>query len=257
MDLRGDTNDRLGILNRGNGSGQISVNGNFVRYQGKRIGTFTGGIGLAPLVVTFNSNATIAAVQALAAHITYSSVGDFVQPVEKIVWFTLTDGEGAASSPAIKFVNIVPVNDAPVLSVVPDVFYTLNGSSVGLLASATALIDTDSPRFNTGSLFISFTDGHDRTEQIEIGGRFTRTGNDVFLDGVLIGLVHPQRTGVGQPLFIRFNYNATLAVVDELYQSIQFRTIGSDSLATRIVSVKLRDHAGGIGSATVNVNVTA
>jgi VCBS repeat-containing protein len=63
--------DAIGIRNQGGGTGRIGLNGSNVTYGGVTIGSFTGGTGGAPLVVTLNASATAAAVQALAASITF------------------------------------------------------------------------------------------------------------------------------------------------------------------------------------------
>src|SRR5258708_14554817 len=46
--------DQLGIRNQGSAAGQIGIVGNNVQFGGVTIGTFTGGGGSTPLVVTFN-----------------------------------------------------------------------------------------------------------------------------------------------------------------------------------------------------------
>jgi Ca2+-binding RTX toxin-like protein len=112
----GGSGDRLTILNQGTGAGQISVSGNVVSYQGVQIGTFGGGTnGATPLGVTFDPDATPAAVQALIRAIAYSSVSDALSTYAIIVKFVVTDGDGGTSSEVFAEIDITGVNDAPVL----------------------------------------------------------------------------------------------------------------------------------------------
>ena len=68
-----NANDILGITNQGTAFGQIGVNGANVTYSGTTIGTFTGGSGGTNLVVTFNGNATAAAVSTLMNEINFKT----------------------------------------------------------------------------------------------------------------------------------------------------------------------------------------
>ena len=90
--------DVLAIRNEGSGAGQISVSGGNVSYGGTLIGTFTGGSGGANLIVTFNSNTTPAAAQALLRNVTYHNT-DTTAPTTgaRTVRFVLTDGDGGTS----------------------------------------------------------------------------------------------------------------------------------------------------------------
>ncbi|MCP4964147.1 MAG: hypothetical protein GY926_02820, partial [bacterium] len=57
--------DILGIRNQGHGTGEISVAGWGVAYEGTLIGSFEGGANGDDLVITLNASATPAALQAL------------------------------------------------------------------------------------------------------------------------------------------------------------------------------------------------
>ncbi len=90
--------DRLEIRNVGTDPGQIGVSGNTVTYGGTAIGTFSGGAGLSPLVVSFNASANPEAAQALARNITYRSVTNAPSQDPRTVVFSLADGDGGTSS---------------------------------------------------------------------------------------------------------------------------------------------------------------
>jgi hypothetical protein len=100
----GTSRDSLAILSHGM-SRPISVSGNTVLDNGVAIGTFTGGTGTTPLVITFNSNATIADAQAVARSITFRSIGHFAHKTD--VNFQLTDGDGGVSNLASLTLDII------------------------------------------------------------------------------------------------------------------------------------------------------
>jgi ELWxxDGT repeat protein len=108
-------NDRLRIQNVGTGPGQIGVTDSQVTYGGVTIGKRTGGVGTTPAVVEFNQNATPAAVQALVRALTFITLGDAPSPLTRTLTLKLSDGDGGISGVATKLVNVVAVNDAPVL----------------------------------------------------------------------------------------------------------------------------------------------
>jgi hypothetical protein len=64
-----------------------------------------GGKGTTPLVITFNSNATIADAQQLLRSITFRSIGHFQHQTDVNV--TLTDGDGGVSNVATLSLNVV------------------------------------------------------------------------------------------------------------------------------------------------------
>ena len=111
----GTSNDRLAIRNEGTGSGQIGISGANVTYNfgagAVTIGTWTGGTGVTPLVITFNASSTPAAVQALIRNITYANVSDDPSTAARTVRFVLTDGDGGTSTRRRKTINVTAVVD--------------------------------------------------------------------------------------------------------------------------------------------------
>ncbi|MFJ2985876.1 MULTISPECIES: Ig-like domain-containing protein [unclassified Pseudomonas] len=95
--------DSLGIRSVGTGAGQISVSGSTVSYGGVAIGSVAGGTGGANLVVTFNANATAAAVQALVRSITYDNgnAGNGIGQASRSISVTVNDGDGGTSGAAL------------------------------------------------------------------------------------------------------------------------------------------------------------
>ncbi len=91
-----NANDLLGITNQGTGFGQIGVNGSNITYSGTTIGTFTGGTGGSSLVVTFNGNATAAAVSSLMNEINFETASS--STATRTVQFTFTPSAGNGSA---------------------------------------------------------------------------------------------------------------------------------------------------------------
>ena len=121
--------DRLAIRNQGDGAGQISIDGRIVKYGSTQIGTFIGGSGTDPLVITFNANATPAAAQALLQNISYSNVSQNPSITSRTVSFVLTDGEGGISNTASKTLNVQAVNDAPFIGASVTQYDSLSGTT--------------------------------------------------------------------------------------------------------------------------------
>nr|WP_306790067.1 cadherin-like domain-containing protein [Methylomonas fluvii] len=142
----GQAEDRLAIRNQGTTSGQIGVSGNTVTYGGVVIGSFTGGTdGTTPLVISFNSNANAAAVQALGRNITYQNVSDAPSSLVRTLQGYLTDGDGGTSNVVSGSLSITASNDAPVVT---SASLTLSeGQTVTLSAANFGVSDPDNTSF--------------------------------------------------------------------------------------------------------------
>ncbi|MFO0870000.1 MAG: dockerin type I domain-containing protein [Pirellulales bacterium] len=102
--------DRLGVRNLGTSGGEIGIAGNSVTYSGVPIGVFSGGQGTAPLVVQFNDQATIPAVEALLHNLTYANTAADPGGASKYVRLQLTDDTGKTSNVATQQVLLSPSN---------------------------------------------------------------------------------------------------------------------------------------------------
>lgn len=92
--------------------GQIGLTGSTVTYGGVGIGTFTGGSYTTPLVVTFNANASSAAVQALVRAITFRTSGVYSPEVAfRTVQFQLTDSDGRYAA-VVQNVGLYSINSS-------------------------------------------------------------------------------------------------------------------------------------------------
>src|SRR5688572_22795035 len=153
----GSADDRLAIRNQGAAAGEIGVSGSNVTYGGTTIGTFTGGSGTTPLVVTFNASSSAAAAQALMRNITFANVSETPSTAARTVRFVLTDGDGGTSNAATKTINVAAVNDTPAVAA----------------DNATVTVDEGQTAQNTGTY--SDVDGGNVTIATSVG-TITKTG---------------------------------------------------------------------------------
>lgn len=248
--------DRLEIRNQGSGSGQIGVSAGNVLFGGVVIGSFSGGAGTTPLLVSFTSAASPEAVQALVRQITFRTLGDHPSSLARTIRFRLNDGHGGISLAKDRVVNVIRVNDAPELGGISgSIGYTQNAAAVTLAPAAT-VSDPDSLNFATGKLSVQIISGADASNRLLIGGPFTLSGNDVQLNGVTIGTRNAGGGGGTTKLEITFNANATRAIVEQLVRAIRFKTVDGASTEQRIVKFSLLDGDGGASNQpTKGVNV--
>ncbi|MBT3056662.1 MAG: DUF4347 domain-containing protein, partial [Candidatus Thiodiazotropha sp. (ex Codakia orbicularis)] len=170
--------DRFSIFNQGTDTGEIGLSGGNVTYSGTLIGTVTGGTGVDPLTVTFNSNATSATVTALVRNITYEN-SNLENPADgtRSVTIDITDGDGASSQTQNLTLNVSSVNDAPVVDlngadgagVDFAVTFTEDGGAVSVVDTDATISDVDNTTYQNLSINLSgFLDGV--SEQITIAG---------------------------------------------------------------------------------------
>ncbi len=107
----GTADDRLSIRNQGTGAGEIGVSLSDVTFGGVTIGTFVGGAGTTPLVITLNASSSPVAAEALLRNITFSNVSTDPSIVSRVVSATLDDGDGGVSQGTTQTVNVIAVPD--------------------------------------------------------------------------------------------------------------------------------------------------
>ncbi len=248
-DIGAGSMDRTAIQHAGFQNGQIGVSGSSVKYSNQVIGTFTGGAGATPLVISLNANATPAKVQSLLRSISFESQGDTPKAGVRQLRFVLTDGDGGTSLTRTALITVTPVNDAPVLApaIGGSVNYQQNAASIGLLPTTT-LTDPDSSNFAGGVLLVRIVAGQNTSNRLTIGGSFVLSGSDVQLNGTSIGTLN-NGGGVGLArLEITFNSNASKAIVQQLIRSIRFQTVNGTSTAQRLIDFTVSDGDGGLSN---------
>src|SRR5215211_5119966 len=244
----GTVDDRLEIRNEGTGAGQIGVSGANVTFGGTTIGTFAGGSGTTPLVVTFNASSSPAAAQALVRNITYRNVSESPATAPRTVRFVLSDGDGGTSAPATRAVSVTSVNDAPVLA-------GIEGTAVSYVESV------DSPPGTsqiTNSLTISDVDSTNLT-----GATVQITTACQPAEDVLVFTNQNNISGsyVAATCTLTLSGSASLANYQTALRSVSYETTSDTPNTTmRVVTFQVDDgqaqnHAS--NTQTRNVTVTA
>jgi Ca2+-binding RTX toxin-like protein len=109
--------DRISIRNQGNGIGQIGLDGRIINYEGKRIGTYKGGIDTEQFAIIFETaNATSQAVGALLNNIVYSNITENLQfGTGRNITIQMMDGDRKFSNIVNRNVVFTPQNDTPIV----------------------------------------------------------------------------------------------------------------------------------------------
>jgi hypothetical protein len=251
----GSADDRLRIRTQGTGTGQINVQGSQVRYGTIVLGTFSGGVGTAPLVVKLNSQASAFRVQQLLRNITFSNVSENPATATRTLRVTLSDDDGYVSNPVFKKIDVAAVNDAPVLSLGGTIGYVHDSPAI-TLAGGAIVSDVDSANFSGGRLRVRITDGASGSNRLSIGSGFSVDANNNVLQGsTIIGKRVSNGFGTNE-LIITFNTSATPARVQALVRAITFKTVGG-AAGQRKVIFTVSDGDGGVSQEAVKtVNVS-
>lgn len=142
----GTINDVLSINHQGFAVGQVGVVGSTVVYSNVSIGTISGGSNLVPLVVTFNSSATQASIQAVMQNVTFDNVSENPSETTRTVRFIISDGDGGTSNIDTESVNVMRENDAPTgINISSDDLDENIDTTGGVLVGTLLPIDPDSP----------------------------------------------------------------------------------------------------------------
>ncbi|MFM8274354.1 MAG: beta strand repeat-containing protein [Gemmata sp.] len=150
----GTTADQLSIQNQGTAAGQIGVSGSNVTFGGATIATFSGGTNGTTLVVSFTtSNATVAAVSALAKAITYQNLGTSTAPRQ--VQFAVNDGAGGSGSAS----RTITYNTPP--SITSDGAGATASKSVAENTTAVTTVTATDPETPAQTLTYSISGGAD------------------------------------------------------------------------------------------------
>lgn len=239
-------------------TGDISTSGSNVLFAGQTIGQVSGGTG-APLIVTFNNNATPAKVQALLRSVTFSVHSHHPSIKPRTITVRVSDGDGGWSVPDTKQITVTRVNDDPVIGGISgSVGYLQNSPAIVVVPNAT-VVDVDSVNLAKGVLTARIVPGGgSAANRMYFGGPFNRSGSNILLNGQIIGVLN---NNGGQGFFkleLTLTANATPAIAQQLLRSIRFRTVDNDKLAPRIIEFTLSDGDGGTSETlTRTINVTA
>ncbi|MFC7497697.1 Ig-like domain-containing protein [Enterovirga sp. GCM10030262] len=155
-------------------TGTVSFNATAVFVNGIQIGTYTGHNSSGPLAVTFDADATPAAVAELARAIAYNNIGgDNPTDGDRTITWTLVDGDGTANTgqdtlPITTTVDVDPVNDPSVVggSTALRVFAEgVNGAADHIFVNNTVtLSDVDDTTLS--SVTVAITANHASAEDV-------------------------------------------------------------------------------------------
>ncbi len=152
-------------------------------------------------------------------------------------------------------VRIESVNLAPVISgFETPITFIENGQPI-LIDTDVSVIDTDSPNYAGGRLFLYFQFNADQTDRFTIRNigngpnQIGVSGNVVKFGGVAIGTF----TGTNS-LWIPFNSNATTLAIQTLLRNITYvNTSDAPPTYTRVIRLSLSDGGGGQNSGFSNL----
>jgi hypothetical protein len=240
--------DRLVILP----SRFLTVTKTHLLFTGSVVATYSGGEGGSPLVINLNNLAVLNRVQHILRQVAFVALADEPSLMVRSVDLQVTDGEGGSSPQVGKQVQIVPVDDAPVLSSPGNAVTYVEHAPPVRIASSGVVADPDSPNF--GALQIRFLSGYQGGDELSVlpEDGLSITGSNLLLQNAPVGSFSGGLSGV--PLVVRFTAGATPAVVQTVLRNVAFRhTTSAPSSKSRTLAMFV--NADGRNSATLNREV--
>ncbi|QDT04437.1 Pentaxin family protein [Rubripirellula lacrimiformis] len=144
--------DVLDIRNQGTAAGQVGISGTDVTYGGVVVGTYTGPVSAGTeLVVTFNSNATLAVVNAVQDNLTYENTSESPSTSIRTIEEYVTDGDGGTSNTISGGIQPVQVNDAPVMTPWSPTYNTTENSNA-FTANVSAMLNSSVSDVDAGAV---------------------------------------------------------------------------------------------------------
>lgn len=254
----GGAEDVLGIQHQGGGSGQISLEGTSVGYEGTVIGSVVGGSGGTPLSVTLNIAATPTAVQALARALTFANDSDNFSTEVRTLGLTISDGDGGTSPADQLPVSMTATNDDPVLATPTTALTYVEGDGAVAISADGSVSDVDSPNFDTGIMRVDIATGsspEDTIDVIDKGLITVSIDDDISYNGTVIGSYGGPVSG-STTMLIALNASADSTAVQALLRALHFTNASAAPVTgTRAVELSVTDGDNG-SSAVRTVSIT-
>jgi hypothetical protein len=238
--------DKVGIKDIGTGAGQIGFSAGTVSFGGTVIGTASGGSAGTALTVTFNGNATSAAIDALIQDLSYANTAN-TPTASRTLTVTVTDAAAATTGGIPITVNVTAVNHPPHLAgLAASVTFLENtvNATPQLLDSDVTVTDSDN-NFDGGRLTVTGLRAEDSIGIKNIGsgaGQIGFGGGTVSFEGIVIGTA----TGgnAGTPLTVTFNASATATAIEALVQDLTYANSSDSPSLSRALTITIKDSAG-------------
>ena len=208
-------------------------------------------------MITFNGSAFQAEVQAVMRAITFANTSDNPSTARRTVSMTLTDGDGGTSNTAVRSIDVVASNDAPVMTASRTTVSYTEGGAPAVVDNRIVVSDVDSADFSGGRLTVTAAVGGQSSDRFGIQASGPVSVNSVtkqvLYNGTVIGVYAGTTTFI-----ITFNGNASAAKVQEVARRIVFWNISNaPSTTPRQISFRLTDGDGGTSAvATKPIIVT-
>ncbi|MEM7312287.1 MAG: cadherin-like domain-containing protein, partial [Planctomycetota bacterium] len=175
----GTADDQLIVLHEGTGPGELEVAGNTILVDSVVIATFTGGTSASdPLVVTFAAAADTSHAEQIAQRVAFANTSDAPSELQRTVSFQITDAGGATSFMASHTMDVVAVNDAPVVSV-PTSIAATEQVATSLVGLGLTVADFDSS-LNTVTATLTVAEGTVSANQGDSGVSISGSGSSTL-----------------------------------------------------------------------------
>jgi len=189
-------------------------------------------------VLTLTGSATLAAYQAALRSVTYANTSDGPNGAPRTITWVGNDGT-VNSAPVTSTVNVIPVNDAPVLTAGATAAFTENAAPLVIDNTVTV---TDADNANLASATVSITTGF-------------QNGADVLACGTCGAIVANYTPGTG---VLTLNGSATLAAYQAALRTVTYRNNSDNPTAgARAITWVGNDGTTNSAPVTSTVNVTA
>ncbi len=227
--------------------GLVSLSGNTISFGNIPIGTFSGaGTINSPLQVNFNANATLLGVQAVARRIAFQNRSENPSATPRSIVFQYQDGAGNKSLAATKTVTVLPVNDAPKLTLSGALSAPPN-STAYLFVSTGAVVSDHEQNYANGKLTVILRGVTSATESLSVrstgtgAGQVGVSGNQISFGGTVIGIISGNGTS-GSPLQIVWNDQATSLGIQAVVRRLAYRkTTTAAPVSQRMIDFQLAD----------------